>query len=190
MEGARWIPLTQGKFALIDADMFEQLSAFAWQYSKASDVRPAYATTRIYTDGRRSNRAVSMHRMVMGEPEGEVDHLNMNGLDNRRANLRVATKSQQRANQFKQANTQSKYKGVCRKRKFWQASIKTARVKHNLGVHRTEEAAARAYDVKARELWGEFARLNFPEPGEQSALNPDHYVSQSDRQLRRRIPER
>lgn len=104
-----------------------------------------------------------LHRLIMGEPEGlEVDHRNGDGLDNRRQNLRVATHAQNLANQRLSAANTSGFKGVSfdrtRPNKPWAAYIKHGGRKLFLGRHETREAAAAAYDAKARELFGEFAR--------------------------------
>ena len=112
------------------------------------------------------NKNVKMHQVIMGTEEGKViDHINSNGLDNRKTNVRFATSQQNSWNQRKQrGNSRSKYKGVHweKKRKEWRARITfKGRVVH-LGRFDTEEEAAMAYDGKAREFFGEFAWLNFP----------------------------
>lgn len=112
----------------------------------------------------------SLHRWLMGEPVGmDIDHINGNGLDNRRANLRVATHSQNMRNQRAQPGRTSRYKGVNWHGR-WRVRIKTAGRSHHVGCFADEEAAAHAYDNAARTLFGEFAALNFPKPGERSAL--------------------
>jgi hypothetical protein len=103
-----------------------------------------------------------MHRLFAGAPGMDVDHINGNGLDNRRCNLRPATRSQNNMNRAKRRGV-SKFKGVSPKRGKWRAYLKTGKKQHNLGVFESEYDAARAYDVKAKEMFGEFARVNFPE---------------------------
>jgi hypothetical protein len=111
---------------------------------------------------------IYMHRLITGAgPKHQVDHRNGNGLDNRRLNLRIATGTQNRANQgpLRMRNGRaSQYKGVYRdnRRDRWTASIQIDRQSHYLGRFANEEAAARAYDAAALEAWGQFARLNFP----------------------------
>ncbi|MGD0572653.1 MAG: AP2/ERF family transcription factor [Sedimentisphaerales bacterium] len=96
-----------------------------------------------------------------------VDHFNRNGLDNRRANLRLATRAQNSCNTKKQKGCSSKFKGVCfhKNRKGpnpWDAYIDVNNRRINLGCFPTEISAARAYDSAAKKYHGEFARLNFP----------------------------
>ena len=94
-----------------------------------------------------------------------TDHINNNGLDNRKENLREATSSQNAANSRSKNNT-SRYKGVRKLPDIKSGSRQwQARVKHNyreihVGCFHTEEEAALAYNEKAVELWGEHAHLN------------------------------
>lgn len=90
--GARWIPLTQGKFALVDEADYEWLNQWNWQLSNGYAVR-----SRRIPKGKR--QAIYMHRVVCNAPIGtEVDHLDSDGLNNRRSNLRIATTSQNQRN--------------------------------------------------------------------------------------------
>jgi len=108
-----------------------------------------------------------MHTFLTGWPM--VDHRNGNGLDNRRANLRPATKSQNGANRLIAASNKSGFKGVDLKKGRWRAQIKVVGSKIHLGYFDLAEEAARAYDMAAIEAFGEFATLNFPSPGQRSA---------------------
>lgn len=114
---------------------------------------------------RRSNKHfVKMHRIILNAPDGlQVDHINGDGLDNRRSNLRLATSCQNNQNRRSiLVGTTSKFKGVSwHPHGRWQARIRSGIKTYYLGSYDNEEAAARAYDVKARELFGEFARTNF-----------------------------
>jgi hypothetical protein len=116
---------------------------------------------RGYLRGGGRKRWILLHRLLLNASKGvEVDHRNRDGLDNRRSNLRLATRSQNRANTRAVGGT-SIYKGVTRAGKAWQAEIACKYI----GRFPTEGAAARAYDAAAREVFGEFAYLNFPEAG-------------------------
>lgn len=108
---------------------------------------------------------VLAHRLVMAAPKGIlVDHANRNGLDNRRANLRLCNQSQNKANRPAPANNTSGYKGVGRARSGrWVATITVDYKARHLGTFDTPEEAATAYDAAALEAWGEFALLNRPQ---------------------------
>lgn len=113
-----------------------------------------------------------LHREIMRPGPGlVVDHINGDPLDNRRANLRVCTQAQNRANSMKprRDDTTSRYKGVRVVESGWTVVIN----RHYVGTYHTEAEAARAYDDAARRLYGEFARLNFPRRGERSALRQE-----------------
>ena len=105
---------------------------------------------------------LSMHVLLMGRPM--VDHINHNGLDNRRSNLRSATHAQNNANQRPRKGGASQYKGVYLKKKTgkWRARIKVDGRDLHLGYFFDEAAAARAYDAAARQAFGEYAYPNFP----------------------------
>ncbi len=161
----REIPLTQGLVALVDAADYEFLAKYKWCASRrASRMRYGlvYATTNV---PRPMRGHIKMHHLIMAAPDGCVtDHRNGNGLDNRRSNLRIATLSQNNMNARLRSNNTSGFKGVFfRPRGKWQAMIWKNYVSYSLGYHETPEQAAIAYDAKARELFGEFALLNFPE---------------------------
>ena len=149
------IPLTQGKFALIDDEDFERVNQVKWRYCKGA----AQSQT-----ARPERKVLLMHRFVMHAPDGiEVDHVNGNALDNRKSNLRIATHRQNMANQKTRTNNRSGYKGVSfhRKNKKWVSQISTGSEHFYLGVFDTPLEAAIAYDKRASELFGKFARLNF-----------------------------
>lgn len=111
----------------------------------------------------------SIHRAVMGYPKGmDVDHINGNPLDNRKVNLRVCTRSENCMNKKTRADSRSGYKGVWlspdgKRIRAYIAVPGTSGKKIRLGYYNTLEEAARAYDAKAKELFGEFAKLNFPD---------------------------
>lgn len=155
------IPLTQGKVALVDDEDYNELMKYKWCVVKIGNVY--YASRKAWNKDKKQGRMSSMHRHIIKTPEGmETDHINGNGLDNRRCNLRVCTKQENRFNQFKKMGTSSNFKGVYYNThtKKWKAHIKYNRVDYYLGEFKIEEDAARAYNKKAKELFGEFTKLN------------------------------
>jgi hypothetical protein len=153
-EGLRYIALTKGKFATVDAADYEWLSQFRWH---ATGVHGRfYAATVI--DG----KSISMHRMIMNPPPGKVtDHIDGHGLNNSRANMRNCTPEQNRYN-VRPKRKASRFIGVFRRGDKWFAKITHRRKCHFLGPFENEVEAAKARDQKAMELFGEFAWLNFP----------------------------
>jgi len=106
-----------------------------------------------------------MHRLILNPPAGiTIDHINGNGLDNRRENLRLAGRGQNQCNRGKQSNNTSGFKGVTWHKNLnkWEAGISISGKRYHVGFYKTPEAAARAYDDAAKKYHGEFARLNFP----------------------------
>lgn len=154
------IPLTQGHVALVDVDDYGSVITRSWSVRDNGD--RLYAQHAARTAAHRKTTR-QMHRVLTGW--ALVDHVNGNGLDNRRENLRPATPSQNNANTRVRPGTASGFKGVT-----WHASsgkwLARAHLDgrvYRLGFFVDSVEAARAYDAKARELFGQFARLNFPE---------------------------
>jgi hypothetical protein len=157
------ITLTQGFVALVDDEDYAALSKLRWAALYAMGKRYAY---RGKKKGGKNN-AVLMHRVITGAVKGQVvDHANGDTLDNRRANLRVCTQSENLGNQMLRKNSSSGFKGVHwnKRNRAWASTA----AKIRLGYFKTAEDAALAYDSFARARWGQFARLNFPGPGEVS----------------------
>lgn len=163
-EDACYIPLTKGKFALVDVADFEWLNQHKWSARFDNRTKKSYAQRSMML-GNGQQRTVQMHREILGidDPRVEIDHANGNGLINTRDNLRVATHSQNQQNQGPKRGSKSGFKGVSfhRSSNRWQAEIKANGERRYLGIFATAEDAARAYDNVARELHGEFAFLNF-----------------------------
>ncbi len=155
------IHLNKGRVAIVDDEDFEWLSAWNWS-SRVCKNGTIYACRWISVGGKEPH--IHMHREIMKCPDGLlVDHKDRDGLNNRRENLRIATKSQNNANNAgKRSHSTNAFKGVARFRKKWRAVIRFQGVRKYLGYFKREEDAARAYDAKARELFGEFASTNFP----------------------------
>jgi hypothetical protein len=161
----RRIPLTQGKFAIVDVADYERLAKYKW-FAIASE-RGFYAARMVKAKAgsRVKQKAVRMHQVILDVPKGKImDHINHNGLDNRRVNLRVATRRENTWNKRKQrGNCSSQYKGVTwlKSEGKWQARIVCKGRAIFIGYFDDEKAAARAYDAKAAELFGEYAAMNF-----------------------------
>jgi NTP pyrophosphatase (non-canonical NTP hydrolase) len=152
---------------LIDADDRELVGEHSWHLLKVPGVHRTryYAAATTWVDGKPGS--ILMHNLIMGAKG--IDHIDGNGLNNTRTNLRVATASQNQGNSQKTARkTSSKYKGVAWYKNYGKWRVALAR--QFLGYFTSEEDAAKAYDAAAREKWGEFAALNFPNPGEKNAL--------------------
>ncbi len=157
----RKILLTQGKYAIVDVEDYDSLNSVKWHAVKNYNVWYAFRSERI--NGRKSS-SIQMHRILLKPPEDKiVDHINHNGLDNRKANLRLVSPEQNKWNNRKyRGKHSSKYKGVTKRDGKWRAYIRHKRKDYRIGCFDNEEAAARAYDAKAKELFGQYACLNFP----------------------------
>lgn len=164
------IPLPSGHTALVDDADEDLVSRFRWVALKSRSVNVTilYARSRVEPG---SERRQFLHTLLTGWPL--IDHVNGNGLDNRRENLRPCTRSQNGGNRLKHTPSSSRFKGVSvhpLDPTRWKATIGGQGVRRHLGLFSSEVEAALAYDRAARGQWGEFAALNFPEPGERSAL--------------------
>ena len=156
-EGAKLIPLTQDKFAIVDNDDYGRLSKYKWY---------AIKTPKTYYAARNCRRKnIRMHRLITSAPKGLfVDHINHDGLDNRKTNLRLCTRRQNNRNR-RPCDKTSKYKGVCwnKRAKKFMASICIDGKNKNLGYFDDQVDAAKVYDNAAKKFFGEFAYLNFPD---------------------------
>lgn len=150
---SRRVPLNNGYTALVSDKDYDGLMLYTWTIHK----RPAqtYAVTRV------CGELTYMHRFVLCPSDNEwVDHINGNGLDNTRENIRVCSPSQNSYNRTKQKNNTSGYKGVSRCRDRWRAQIQNNGRQVFLGVFSTPKDAASAYNKAASAIAGTFAQSN------------------------------
>lgn len=158
----KYIELTKGQRAKVDDDLYEELNRYNWQAMMDQHTHSYYARRGVW-DGRRMH-TISMSRQIVGaEPGEKVDHRNHDTLDNQRENLRKCSNSQNQQNRKPYSGRTSAFKGVnWRKENHrWHAQIALNGKKIHVGYFLDEHSAAVAYDVKARELFGEFALTNF-----------------------------
>ena len=155
------IRLTQERVALVDDEDYTLVTS-AGQWQAVESGATFYARHSTPSFGRHQGQ-ISMHAFITGMDY--VDHVSGDGLDNRRANLRQATHAQNMGNKRRYRNNTSGFKGVAPfsgRGRPWIAYVTKAGVRHHLGLFDTAEEAAHAYDAAALELFGEFARPNFP----------------------------
>lgn len=167
MDKCRTIELPNGALALVDADDFERVNKFHWCISSVKHLQ--YAHRRSHNDESIDTKTVKMHRFILGLHGKKfqhisVDHINGNGLDNRKSNLRRADMSQNLAN-IHTRHSKHIFKGVSyssrKKHCQWRARIRKDNKLIDLGHYPTVELAAAAYDGAAKALYGEFANGNF-----------------------------
>lgn len=164
------INLTQGKVSIVSDEDYQYLSSFAWYAAKDGiSFRAQRCYRYIDINGNKKTKTVFIHNSIIESIYGPlesgvyVDHINNDPMDNRRENLRLATRRQNASNVRKTySKTSSIYKGVSWKKnaRKWLAEISPNRQRINLGVFDKEKDAARAYNEAAVKYFGEFARLN------------------------------
>lgn len=166
----REIGLTKGYAALVDDEDYERLASFKWFANECRHSVYAVRQTRPVLGGPQVPRR--MHHDVLGLPSSvEVDHVDGNGCNNKKDNLRLSLKKN-RQNARKHIKGSSRLKGVaCRENgKSWRSYIRVNGDLIRLGTFSLEDDAGRAYDEAARKHFGEFACVNFPRAGERSAI--------------------
>lgn len=151
-------PRTGDRVILIDAEDFPRVAMHTWGIVKNGSGVIGYVRT---TEG---DAHTKLHRFILGcgKLAGPVDHINNDPLDNRKCNLRVVTQQLNCMNRRKRENTKSPFIGVYPSGGKWIARINAGGRKITVGIFASEESAARARDAKAVELYGPYAKLNFP----------------------------
>jgi hypothetical protein len=159
------INLSKGKHTVVSDEDYAWLIQRKWCYSNSG-----YAVHYFKEDGK--HKTLYMHRAIMQPPADlQVDHINRDRLDNRRENLRLATRSENQANKSIGHNNTSGYKGVTFDRGKYDARIRYYGLRIRLGRYYDPVEAAMIYDCASRLLYGEFAGLNFPDQS-----SPPHIV--------------
>jgi hypothetical protein len=151
----------RGRLVLVDSGDWDLMMQHRWHVAEPPrNGHPygPYASTNLNLGGGRF-RTVLMHQLLTGWPL--TDHIDGNGLNNQRSNLRLATNSQNLCNSGSRGGS-SPFKGVSRQNRKWRAVIEVGGTRTHLGYFDDEVEAARAYDAAALRLHGDFARLNFP----------------------------
>lgn len=161
-----FVSLTQGYEAIIDAADVPLIAPFKWYAvvarRKDGTVRTVYAARSRATHGKEAQKTINMHRVIADTPDGmETDHKDGNGLNNRRENLRNATREQNHHNTRTPAHNSSGFKGVRwnPRDNRWVARICINRKDVHLGYHVRLEDALAAYAKASKEFHGEFGRL-------------------------------
>ena len=157
----KFIELTQGQYAMVDEEDYERLNQSRWHFD--SGIRRGYAARIETSTGERVR--IHLHRLVINAPADKlVDHINGDKLDNRKANLRLCSHSENMKNYPRPKTNKSGYVGVYwhKKNKRWCASIALNGKNKLVGCFLDKESAAFARDEAAKKHHGEFARLNFP----------------------------
>lgn len=153
------IQLTQDKFAIVDDEDFVVLNSFRWFAVRNEHCNDYRAARRDLING--LPRTVYMHRQIMGADIGlVVDHVNHNGLDNRKSNLRVCTTKENLRNRVARRNNGTGYKGVSKYRNKFRAFIGKDGKDYHLGYFNKPEDAAKAYNMAAIKKFGKFSLIN------------------------------
>lgn len=156
------------KRVLVDDENYEELVKHKWHIIKGHNT--FYVVRSICKSG--IQKRLWMHRVILNSPKKKyVDHINGNGLNNQKRNIRICTKRQNSRNRKSATGSHSKYLGVCLHRrkihnhKYWTAHIRSSKKLIWIGSYpytrQGEINAAKAYDKKAKQLFGKFANLNF-----------------------------
>jgi len=143
------IPLTQGKYAIVDHEDFEWLNQWKWHYMNG------YAYHSFKINGKYTE--IGMHAFILQTPKGmETDHVNRNRSDNRRSNLRVVTTSQNQHNVGVNVKNTSGHKGITfhKRDRYWQVMIRIAGRRFYIGSYKEKDKAIVAYNIAERKAYG------------------------------------
>lgn len=156
------IKLNKGKFAIIDDDDYERVSKKIWWCEVKKNKKAIYACNSLYIKEKQRVTTLRMHRFIMGAKKGvQIDHINGNGLDNRKSNLRFCTNSQNRRNtSVSKKKAGSNFKGVDFKNGLWRSRITIDKKQIHLGYFKNEIDAAKNYEEAAKKLFGNFYKIN------------------------------
>lgn len=162
------IPLTQGQFAMIDNEDFDLVNRYKWTANKIGNT--FYAITGAWDRELKKQTPIRMHRLVMKVYDSSIfiDHIDHNGLNNCKYNLREATRLQNQLNSPPRKNKNSKYKGVywCKCARAWRVKIRHNQKNKMCGTFHNEVEAAIKYNEVAFKMYGEFAYLNIVSCGD------------------------
>lgn len=158
--GAKWLALSKDRFALVDSDDFKRVSPWLWSVLVRRSPYTPYAMRR------QDHKTIYLHRFISRAPDGmDVDHIDGNGLNCRKYNLRICTHAENQRNYTKcHKKTSSKFKGVRLDKDGirWVSHIKLNGKTSYIGSFNTPEQAAHEYDKAALFRFGKYAKLNFP----------------------------
>lgn len=154
------IPLSNGFVALVDAQDASLVSGFVWRAHKS--YLPKSIEQQVYYAVAGRKPCITMHRLILGWPPGLVDHIDHDGLNNQRANLRLASPRENSAHSRRERGV-SGYRGVWENGSKWSAYIRDHGKRKYLGSFDLAEDAAWCWDQAAKRIHGPYAILNFPE---------------------------
>jgi hypothetical protein len=155
------INLTKGMFEIVDDEKYDELNQYKW-YAQSNGKGRFYAARKTSRKDIGGRKIIYMHQQIMGFPKEEIDHINGNSLDSREINMRICDRTHNNANSKTHCNNTSGFRGVSfdKQKQKWKASVQYNYQYITIGCFDKKEDAAEAYDQKAKELFGEFARCN------------------------------
>lgn len=152
-----------GRIAFVDLSDWDRVRQYSWRWSWNSANKKYGYVVATMPRSAPVRGTITLHRFLLNSPKDKhVDHVNGDRLDNRRANLRLASRSQNGFNVVKRVPSSSQFKGVIRWNGAWRAQISVSKKFKHLGIFKDEWRAALAYDLAAAAIEPEFARTNFP----------------------------